>query len=218
MIPYNSSEVRPAFGLCFLDLTRHLLLAMESRPPLTARSSPPVAKVKLFVGLLSSGKEVIPAVEEALEGLFGPIDHASALFGWSLTKYYEKEMGSGLVRKFVSFEVLAMPDELATIKRRTIELEERFRDSLSRKRRANIDPGYVDVGKVVLASTKNANQRVYLGSGIYAEATLSYEYGSYRPYAHTYTDYQWPQTRDFFARMRTSLRRQLRTSPRREAS
>jgi len=33
----------------------------------------------------------------------------------------------------------------------------------------NIDPGYISLGKLVLASTKDHAHRLYLGEGVYGE-------------------------------------------------
>ena len=77
-------------------------------------------------------------------------------------------------------------------------------------RRVNIDPGYLDLHKVVLASTKNASQRIYLRSGIYAEATLFYDNGKFHGMAYTYRDYLWAESLDFFAQLRSGYLKQLR--------
>jgi hypothetical protein len=74
----------------------------------------------------------------------------------------------------------------------------------------NLDPGYLEAGKLVLASTKNASQRIYLRAGIYAEATLLYYEGAFHGCSYTYPDYLWPQTLAFFIRLRALYLQQLR--------
>ncbi len=54
----------------------------------------------------------------------------------------------------------------------------------------NIDPGYVDLAKLVLASTKDYAHRIYLRKGIFAEITLSYRGNSFSPNDWTYPDYR----------------------------
>ncbi len=161
--------------------------------------------VKLFVAFLSPDQALFPAVEKEFAALFGRADSASASLPWEVTGYYEKEMGSALLRKFVSFGPLVSPGDLAQIKLRTQDLEERYRwsEGERRGRRINIDPGYLDGGKIVLASTKGASHRVYLGSGIYGEVTLLYRNGSFEPLPYTYPDYLWPETLAFFTELRT---------------
>lgn len=168
--------------------------------------------VKLFVALLTRHQELFPAVEEEIAALFGPADSVSASLPWAVSDYYEKEMGSALLRKFVSFGSPVSPGELAEIKLKTQGLEERYRWSEGERggRRINIDPGYLDGGKIVLASTKGASHRVYLGSGVYGEVTLLYRNGSFAPLPYTYPDYLWPETLAFFTGLRALYLGQLK--------
>jgi hypothetical protein len=73
----------------------------------------------------------------------------------------------------------------------------------------NIDPGYLTLSKVVLATTKDYSHRLYLRDGIYAEVTLHYESGVWRPWPWTYRDYASGQYSEFFERVRESLKQQL---------
>ena len=159
---------------------------------------------KYFVALLSAERNLLSAVEGDLTGILGTIDARSEVSPWTLSKFYEKEMGPGLLRRFVSFESLASPGKLADIKLATQRIEENYRRSTESGlgRRVNLDPGYIESGKVVLASTKNASQRVYLYSGMYAEATLQFYDGEFHGYAHTYPDYLWPETMAFLTSLR----------------
>ncbi len=164
---------------------------------------------KYFVALLSSGRELLDGVEAELVSILGPIDRRSAALSWSASSYYEKEMGGALLRRFVSFEHLASPESLADAKLRAHAIEAQYR-APSGGRRINIDPGYLDAFKVVLASTKNASQRIYLRSGIYAEATLFYHDGGFHGLEYTYPDYLWPTAVDFFSQIRAVYLAQLR--------
>ena len=170
--------------------------------------------VKLFAALLANSAELFRSAEGDLAGLLGSIDSRSRTLPWEVTDYYCKEMGSGLLRRFVSFSPLISPEVLPEIKLGTQGLEEKYRriEDEKRGRRVNIDPGYLDAGKVVLASTKDASHRICLRSGIYAETTLLFHDGSFHPYGHTYPDYLWPETRSFFAALRSLYLSQLRQS------
>jgi hypothetical protein len=166
--------------------------------------------VKLFVAVLAAGDQFWRSLEVELSAVFGSIDLSSSALEWSASLYYEKEMGSGLLRKLFSFEGLRSPMALVECKHRARFLENRYREALTHQRRVNIDPGYLEAGKVVLASTKNANHRIYLNSGIYAEATLCYVGGNFLPYEYTYADYRWPETLEFFGCVRRRYLEQLR--------
>lgn len=143
--------------------------------------------VKLIAGLLVSSPSLLNEARATLSEIYGEIDQSSVPTAWTVTNYYTAEMGPDITRQFVSFATLIQPDAIASIKAATNELENRWRQG--GKRRVNIDPGYIGLTKLVLATTKDASQRVYLGGGIYAEATLAFERGSFRPYAYTYRDY-----------------------------
>jgi len=168
--------------------------------------------VKFFIAVLASEAALMPPLEGDLGALLGVIDGRSAPIAWTESKYYEAEMGASLVRGFLSFAALRSPAELAAWKLKTQEIEARFRRGDGGGRRVNLDPGYVDAFKVVLASTKNAGQRIYLGRGIYAEATLLYQSGRFHGMPYTYRDYLWPQTLAFLNRMRAVYLEQLRQS------
>jgi len=169
---------------------------------------------KYFIALLSAERDLLSAVEGDLTGILGRIDGRSEVLPWTLSKFYEKEMGPGLLRRFVSFESLASPGKLAHIKLETQRIEENYRRSTDSGlgRRVNLDPGYVESGKVVLASTKNASQRIYLSAGVYAEATLQFHDGEFHGYPYSYPDYLWPETMAFLTTLRALYLDQLRRS------
>jgi hypothetical protein len=167
---------------------------------------------KYFVALLSSDSELLTIVESDLAAILGVVDNRSEILPWTASTFYEKEMGAGLLRRFLSFEPLASPGELAQIKLLTQHVEDKYRDKTADHpgRRVNIDPGYIDAFKVALASTKDAGQRLYLHSGIYAEATLMYFDGAFHGLAYTYADYLWPATLAFLTSLRSVYVDQLR--------
>jgi hypothetical protein len=172
--------------------------------------------VKLFVGVLVSNSKFIPAVEERLVPLYGPIDHRSDVIPFDFTNYYEAEMGDLIDRVFYSFERLIEADQLPEIKRQTNQLEEELAPLLKTpstnvKRPVNLDPGYIEQAKVILASTKNFYHRMYLSAGIFGEVTMHFKNNTYQFFPWTYPDYQSKDYQEFFLRMRQKYRAQLRT-------
>lgn len=167
---------------------------------------------KYFVALLSSCLEHLTSAENDLVSVLGAIDSRSETLPWAESSFYEKEMGPQLLRRFVSFEPLLSPEKLAEVKLTTQQVEEKNRGTMMQPsgRRVNLDPGYVEAGKLVLASTKNASQRIYLRSGIYAEATLLYYEGGFHACSYTYPDYLWPETLAFLTSLRSIYLQQLR--------
>jgi len=157
-------------------------------------------KVKLIAGLLACSEERLESARTILRKRFGPTDLESPLLAFNCTSYYNWELGEGIKRQFVSFETLIDAERSEDIKRSTIAIEDEL--SLSGKRTVNIDPGYLELSKLVLFSTKNYSHRIYLGKGIFAEITLIYRNGSFHPLEWTYPDYQSSEYRETFGRIR----------------
>ncbi len=145
-------------------------------------------KAKLFAGLLLSPQTGLGDIISALEKSFGKCDYTGREIKFDFTDYYSREMGKPLRRVFLSFSGLFDPGKLAETKLKSIEIERKF--SIGGDRRVNIDPGYMEPSKVVLASTKNFSHRIYLRSGIYAEVTLIRKSGAFRPLEWTFPDYR----------------------------
>ncbi len=143
--------------------------------------------VKLVIPMLGTREATLDEAETALATIFGEIDLRSQDMPFSHTRYYEREMGSGLLRRIVSFATLIDPGALADTKRATNDLESDL--AVAGQRRVNLDPGYLTAAKLVLATTKNNAHRIYVGKGIFAEVTLAYHDGAYRPWPWTYPDY-----------------------------
>lgn len=172
-------------------------------------SSPCEAEdVKLISSLFSAQANLIDRVILEMEGLFGPTDWISPASFFDRTKYYEKEMGWPLHRRFISFKTLVRPQDIVEIKWKTNILEKK--DSQSGKREINIDPGYVALERLVLATGKNYTHRIYLSKGIYADLTLIFQRGSFSPLAWTYKDYGDPKIIGYFNEVRERYKRQIR--------
>ncbi len=144
--------------------------------------------VKLIIGILAKSQKLFDIAEEFFIKEFGPIDYKSLVISFGHTDYYKKEMGSPLKRKFISFKKTISPEKIAKIKLLTNSIEERL--SADKKRRINIDPGYVSDSKLILATTKDYFHRIYLNYGIYAEVTLRWRKSSFEPFEWTYPDYR----------------------------
>lgn len=156
---------------------------------------------KLIIGLIYKDPQVKTKAVALLSKSFGKIDYQSPILDFNYTAYYSPEMGRPLKRLFVSFKKLVSEEKLADIKVDTNSLEEKF--SAKGKRRINIDPGFLSGGKLVLATTKNYNHRVYLKKGIFAEVTLFYKKDGFHPWPWSYPDYQSQEYLAIFNTIRT---------------
>jgi len=170
--------------------------------------------VKLIVGALSAYPDLLGRAGEALREMYGPVDLESGLIPFDFTRYYEKQMGAGLLRKFFAFERLADPAILPDVKIRTnrLEVELAGEAEAAVPRPINLDPGYITPAKLVLASAKDFSHRVYLRDGIFAEVTLHFEKGgTFRSWPWTFPDYKTnPEYHEFLLAARHKCREQLK--------
>ncbi len=164
---------------------------------------------KLIIGFIFKEEGIVNRSKGLLKKRFGKIDFESEGMPFGHTDYYKNEFGTSLKRKFISFEKLIQPEDLPRIKIATNKIEKKL--SKMSKRSINIDPGYLDLAKLVLASTKDYKHRICLNRGIYAEVTLFYENGSFRPWQWTYPDYKTSGYIDIFNSIRQIYSGQLKT-------
>ncbi len=168
------------------------------------------APVKLVIGMITGRRELYEPVRRLLEERFGAADWASPVLDFTETDYYAAEFGPRLARQFFTFAQLIDPGDLAGIKVWTNGVEAQF--AQGPRRRINLDPGYVSLSKLVLASAKNHSHRIYIGQGIYAEITLRYYKKAFRPWEWTYPDYASEGYREMFQEIRERYMQQLRLS------
>ncbi len=168
--------------------------------------------VKLVIGILAADEQCLHAAIEAIEDKFDKIDLVSDIWPFTQTDYYKDQTGPNILRQFVSIERLIEPGRLAKIKHKTNKLEQKLAGRLRMplRRPVNLDPGIIEASKLILATTKNYSHRIYIGRKIYAEVTLIFDKGSWRPLPHTYPDYRQQCYFDFFEKVRTRLLEQLK--------
>ncbi len=165
----------------------------------------------LLVSVLARDPEIALSLGDPLSAEFGPLDLSSPWLSFAHSDYYTPEMGSPLGR-FIFFFARPFP-------RSALVRAKHFTDRLEREwagpggRRVNLDPGYLALEHLILASTKPVPHRPYLGEGIYADLTLVYECGEYLPLRWSYPDYAAAEVRALCGQVREKilkLRRQQR--------
>ena len=116
-------------------------------------------------------------------------------------------MGDQLKKQFAILSNWYDPAELSTHKLMSLDWESDLVKNISFdvERPLNIDPGYMSMTKLVLASTKNREHRIYLRDGIYGEVTLAFRDQQWQPLPWTYPDYQREDFRVFFHEGRKHL-------------
>lgn len=172
---------------------------------------PPAPTLQL-VAIFSRYPAAMDWAAEQVEANWGKIALASERFDHSETGYYEAEMGPGLEKQFLVIEQKYDPASLADSKLQSNAWEAEYaslpgeHSNNSAPRPVNIDPGYLTLTKLVLASAKDRAHRIYMRDGIYAEECLYYLKGwQSRPW--TYPDYQRSEFQAFFEKARDYLKR-----------
>ena len=165
--------------------------------------------VKLFMSLMVAQEGSFQQGVTDLCSTFGEVDFISERYPFNLTDYYTREMGPDLFRHFVTFEPLIPPSSLPEIKQATNRIEERHAVP-GGSRRINIDPGYLSMEHVILATTKGYTHRPYLREGIYADLTLIFRNKSYQALEWTYPDYAKQEIISLFNQCRIRYREDLK--------
>ncbi|HMA65069.1 MAG: DUF4416 family protein [Fibrobacterota bacterium] len=148
----------------------------------------PVQPVKYFIASLYSSKEMLAKALQIAKDRWGDSDYESTDFPFDVTDYYEPEMGGGINRKLIVFQTLYSPTLLVDMKLGCNAIENEL--AVDGKRLVNLDAGYLDHNKVILASAKEAGQKVYLDKGIYADLAGRYKNGKYQPFEWSFPDFR----------------------------
>lgn len=165
-----------------------------------------------IVAVISRHEAAFAWTERQITSHWGAIGLVSDRFEFTETEYYEPEMGTGLKKQFLTLADLIDPGSLAGRKLQTNDWEAAYGTvgKHAEPRPLNLDPGYLTLAKLVLASTKDHAHRVYLHSGVYAEVTLQFRGGAWQPWPWTYPDYRRADYHAFFLRARELLRERLK--------
>ncbi|NIZ40268.1 DUF4416 family protein [Entomospira entomophila] len=164
---------------------------------------------KLIMGLLFHHPDQAQQAKEITQQHWGSCDYESAIFNFSdHSPYYDKEMQGIVFRQFFSFTKLVSPDLLSSIKTTTNEIEKTFQKEHYRP--INLDPGLINTGRLVLATTKNATHRIALQDGIYGELTLFYSRKVWNPFPWTYPDFRSESVQEVLSEIRKLYRANIR--------
>jgi hypothetical protein len=138
----------------------------------------------------------------------GEIVLESPRFDFRQTDYYAATMGDGLKKCFWVFAPPRDPAELVNWKLSANDWEAEYARYARHPepRPLNLDPGYLTLAKLVLASTKDHAHRMYLGRGIYAEVTLYFKDGRWQHRDWTFPDYRRADYQEFFTAARQYFR------------
>ena len=163
-------------------------------------------RAKLFIGMIFNSEEIQATAETALMKKYGEIDFRTKNIPFIHTKYYG-DMGSSQLKVLFSFKKLIRREDIVEIKLHTNGIEKKLSENKVRK--INIDPGYLTLSNVYLATCKEFFHRAYLRKGIYLENEYRFVARRYQPWEWTYPDYQKPEYLYFFHEVRRIYYNQL---------
>ena len=135
---------------------------------------------------------------DELAKLWGRPEIFSRSVPFDKTNYYD-EIDPNLTRIFLCFPGLVDAGGLVDWKHAAIDIEAKSRQPV---RAVNIDPGYVDGARLILASTKDHAHRIYLRDGIYGEVTLRYRFKQWQSFDYTFPDFQSRAYDQFLSQVR----------------
>lgn len=174
----------------------------------SVKQYPPCLQV---IAAFGSDESVLDWLWKRLEDHGSPFALLSPIYPFEESMYYRSTMGDGLKKQFAVLSNWYDPAHLAADKllMHTWENDLSTDRSFEVQRPINIDPGYMSMTKLVLASTKNREHRIYLRDGIYAEVTLAFRDQQWQPMPWTYPDYQRSDFRVFFQDARAHLAKRV---------
>ena len=170
-----------------------------------------VEPVVRFCGLISRHPDAIQWAMEKISKEWGAPVLQSVPIPFEAGGYYRSSMGDDLMKTLVAFEGFLDPAGLADWKLLTNQWEADYA-SLGRHeetRPLNLDPGYTSQAKLVLATTKDRDHRIYLREGIFAEVTLTYVRKKWEHHRWSYPTYRGAEVASFSQQCRERLRRHL---------
>lgn len=164
--------------------------------------------VLLVTAMFARDQNELDTGQAALTAKYGPVEFQSEDLPFDQTSFYQEEMGQDLIKRFLAFRQLIPPEELPKIKLMTnqIESDRSVRQAGTAVRAINLDPGYVTEAKLVLATTKDRDHRIWLSDGIYGEITLYFQRDGWKYSRWTYPDYRTETVLEFVEKCRLYLR------------
>ena len=164
---------------------------------------------KALIGVLFQKDDIYQQFLRHLETLEVEIELESEIYKFDSTDYYQEEMGSGLFRIFLSLKGLYPVEQSVSLKNETNSWENEWKEA--GKRTLNLDPGYLDLHKVVLLSGKEGPKKIYLGGGIWADLNLIRKAGRFEALPWTFPDLRESRYHPFFERVRENFKLDLKS-------
>lgn len=146
-----------------------------------------MTEAKPILLMLTSKIDLRDEIISEFRAHIGGADYIGPWHPFTHTNYYAQEMGEGLMRCMVSFERVISPDEITSLKSKTKEIEDKYR--MEGRRTVNLDPGYLDLHKFILASGKGGGHMLMISKNVFVDLLLWYNKG-WQPLPWSYPDFK----------------------------
>lgn len=162
---------------------------------------------RLVISVLHSSRDALADALTLLERRFGRVQCETIDIPHVSGSEYREEMGDSLQRRFFSFENIIQRDGLIEAKEHCHRIESQLGDHIHDYtfRTVNIDPLLMTPANLVLASHREFNHRIYLGSGVFAEVCLIWSRGKFCRLPWTNPDFCHDEAIEFLVRVRSSF-------------
>ena len=162
---------------------------------------------KLLAGFLFSSNTLFESALQHFAKKAGIVQRRSPCYLFDETNYYTLEMSATLYRQFVSFSGIIALDDVVRWKKWACVVEDLMR--VNGDRQVNIDPGYLDLHKIVLLSAKSGGQKIYLGHQVWADMVLFKDKGGYQRFAWTFPDLRTHKYDPWFLQARVDFKKEI---------
>ncbi len=162
--------------------------------------------VKRITGILYPDENFRDWSIHKLSEIWGEPEIISEPVAFDRTNYY-RDISEHLTRIFLCFPGLVDATGLVEWKHAAINIESQSRQPI---RAVNIDPGYIDGARLILASTKDHAHRIWLRDGIYAEVTMRYRFKKWASFDYTFPDFRSGVYDNFLTQVRKIWLREIR--------
>ncbi|MBU0628696.1 MAG: DUF4416 family protein [Nanoarchaeota archaeon] len=156
---------------------------------------------KLIIAIMYSDKEIYSRCKKDLIDEYGEIAKESYEYDFDkFTSFYAKEMGTGLVKRFLVFvKDIKDKKEISEIKHKITEIEKKYSDCGNRT--INLDPGYLSSEELVLASFKRGtNYKEQISEKVWLHKVLEFDGKEVKMFWHTFPDYRDEKNWEFFVK------------------
>ncbi|HMB00101.1 MAG TPA: DUF4416 family protein [Spirochaetota bacterium] len=154
---------------------------------------------------LAARRHLFEKILPQLTAYYGQPAAPPVFYNFTHSSYYEKEMGTNLVKMICGFQKLCARKNIYKAKWKAFKLEKKH--SHNSRRLLNLDPGFLSAENFILLTFKNFSHRIYMRKNVFAELTLQYSAAikNFTDLPWTYPDYKQEKVKKYLLKLRHFL-------------